>query len=931
MALALFAPSLRAASFLPVLHNFGKKDYGAALQNWDVSQGPNGEIFVGNGKGLLRYDGFTWTYTSLPSGGVIRSVMADAERVYVGTYRDFGYFSPTVDGTLVYTSLWPKNYASHDEEIWNIVKDRHGRIYFQSFSAWFSYDGTTVKPHYDAKKCPLYFFEVNGEIYTQILNGDFCKVVGETLKPLFKREEVGGSHVVSALPGGDGSIILCTQWKGVFRYRNGEITRFATDVDERMMKNNVNRATVIPHDGTLVIGTIIDGVYGIDKHGKLKWHYNMSNRLTNNSILDVKADRDGNVWVALDAGIALISTGSPFSLLAPDNLSPTLGMVYGLCAVPGSLFIATNQATWTLSKATGQYQMISGTEGQNWFVSDFGNQIIVGNNEGSLFVDGMQGKRIGDTHQSSTAMLVNQFGGKRVLLETSYFGVQVYVDRDGRWEFSHTIEGFHAPVAQFEVDHLGNIWASHMSHGLFKVNLSADLKTAKYKRFEYLDGDSVFDRFHVLKIKERVVFSYNKKLFTYDDIHDTIVRYKGLEALEKQDIYAATRVDDDTYWLSSATNFYMIKWNGKKFTTIHTITPSLFGLDANDQTNMVYVKDHIAYFGLNNGIGRYDMKSAVRMHSSKHKLQVLSATTADKQGSMRRLPLDGSGESETNVTITLSYPNYSFEPLQYCYSLRGGGNTIVNESHDPVITYNSLNYGSYQLTVTVKNNEGTALGTVEFSFTHPRPWYLSWWAWACYVAAIIAIVYFYARWRTEKTARDMQRQYEDKKLQQDLKMLEQEKLIAQQQKQLLEAQLTDKTKEVASMALDAMARNQAIESIRTSLREKRRKGTISQADMQSMLSQLGANADSDNFWELYQNNFNLIHENFFKNLKEKYPSLTSNDLKFCALLRLNLSTKDIAKFTQLSVRGVEGARYRLRKKFNLEEGQSLLDFLLSFQ
>lgn len=54
-------------------------------------------------------------------------------------------------------------------------------------------------------------------------------------------------------------------------------------------------------------------------------------------------------------------------------------------------------------------------------------------------------------------------------------------------------------------------------------------------------------------------------------------------------------------------------------------------------------------------------------------------------------------------------------------------------------------------------------------------------------------------------------------------------------------------------------------------------------------------------------------------------------MRFCALLRLNLSTKDIAKFTQLSVRGVEGARYRLRKKFNLDEGTSLIDFLLSFQ
>ena len=98
-----------------------------------------------------------------------------------------------------------------------------------------------------------------------------------------------------------------------------------------------------------------------------------------------------------------------------------------------------------------------------------------------------------------------------------------------------------------------------------------------------------------------------------------------------------------------------------------------------------------------------------------------------------------------------------------------------------------------------------------------------------------------------------------------------------------------------------------------------------------MLRQLGENADSDNFWEVYQNNFNLIHKNFFKKLKAQYPSLTPTDLRFCALLRLNLSTKDIAQFTGLSVRGVEGARYRLRKKLSLPEGVNLVDFHINYE
>ena len=82
---------------------------------------------------------------------------------------------------------------------------------------------------------------------------------------------------------------------------------------------------------------------------------------------------------------------------------------------------------------------------------------------------------------------------------------------------------------------------------------------------------------------------------------------------------------------------------------------------------------------------------------------------------------------------------------------------------------------------------------------------------------------------------------------------------------------------------------------------------------------------------MYQANFDLIHENFFRNLRSRYPQLTSSDLKFCAFLRLNLSTKDIANLTHLTVRGVEAARYRLRRKLALPEGASLVDFFIDFK
>ena len=96
-----------AASFMPIVHNYHKSDYMGALQNWDIAQGVNGEIYVGNTDGLLCFDGYNWTLTPLPGDGIVRSVMADGRRVYVGSYKEFGYFERNARGQMVFTSLWP--------------------------------------------------------------------------------------------------------------------------------------------------------------------------------------------------------------------------------------------------------------------------------------------------------------------------------------------------------------------------------------------------------------------------------------------------------------------------------------------------------------------------------------------------------------------------------------------------------------------------------------------------------------------------------------------------------------------------------------------------------------------------------------------------------------------------------------------------------
>ena len=925
---------LRAVDFLPVLHNYGRSDYQAGLQNWDIAQGSNGEVYIGNSEGVLCFDGYTWTLTRLPGGAVARSLLMVGQRLYVGTYLDFGYMERDRYGQLRYTSLWPQGYAGHDDEIWNIVRDRQGTIYFQSFAGWFSYDGKRVTTHYDIAHLPLYLHQVGGEVYMQVQEGDYYHLTGGKLVRAFGRDQVGGDHIVAAVPGRQGHIILCSQWHGLYDYDGAQCAPLRTAVDDALRQTNVNRATLLPGDSTLVVGTILGGIYGLTLDGRLRWHYHTGNSLSNNSVLHLMPDSDGNLWAALDIGVALINTASAYTLLTPEHGQPSIGMVYAVKPLPSCLYIATNQAAWHYGLQSRQLTRVSGSDGQNWHITQADGQLLLGNNDGLRTLTGTAAGPVMGAKSSSTCVRRCTLHGREVLLESTYYAMRVYVKHDGQWVMAHELQGFHAPVAQFEVDHLGNIWAAHMSRGLYRLTISPDLRRATVRRYDVLAGDTIAGLSHVMKVCGRVLMAHGKRFYRYDDQADSIVPFTELGDLGRE-VCSATMVDDNTFWLASREGFLLMRHQDNTYRRINSVSASFFGLDCNDTRNNVAVHDGVAYFNLNNGIGRLDMRRIGHSHDSRRKLLIAQVTTSGTRGVDQPMPVAGDKKHRphalASMTVRLSYPNFDYRSLQFRFCLTGAGINLESTQSVPEMTYNALGYGDYTLSCQVQTLDGTVLDTVDYHFTRPRPFYASWWAWTLYAVVLGALAYLLAIYRSRKTARELKRQYEDRRLQQDIKVLEQEKVIAQQKQQLLEAQLDDKAREAASLALDAAARNQAIEGIRDTLRDKRRKGSISRSDMAAMLSQLGESADSDNFWEVYQNNFNLIHKNFFKNLRERYPSLTPTDLRFCALLRLNLSTKDIAQFTGLTVRGVEGARYRLRRKLDLPEGINLVDFLLHFE
>jgi ligand-binding sensor domain-containing protein len=135
---------LRAQSipFVPPSYNYGSNTYNAGSQNWSVAQGKDGVIYIANNDGLLSFDGVNWRLHLLPFNRGAKSVYVDRhaekERIYVGSFEEFGYFEKNAANQLEYHSLKAllESYTFHNDEIWTIHK-LGDEIFFQSFSSYF--------------------------------------------------------------------------------------------------------------------------------------------------------------------------------------------------------------------------------------------------------------------------------------------------------------------------------------------------------------------------------------------------------------------------------------------------------------------------------------------------------------------------------------------------------------------------------------------------------------------------------------------------------------------------------------------------------------------------------------------------------------------------------------------------------------------------
>ncbi len=157
-----------------------------------------------------------------------------------------------------------------------------------------------------------------------------------------------------------------------------------------------------------------------------------------------------------------------------------------------------------------------------------------------------------------------------------------------------------------------------------------------------------------------------------------------------------------------------------------------------------------------------------------------------------------------------------------------------------------------------------------------------------------------------------------------------QKSLIQKEKEQLENDLETKNKELNLKVTQLIEKNQLVNNVVKQLEKLSREKpkTISE-DIKSIIFDL-KNHEKQDFWSQFEYTFGQVNQSFYINLYKRFPNLTNNEKKICAFLKMNLSTKDISSITHQTIRSIEMARSRMRKKMDLPRSENLSKFLDQF-
>ncbi len=911
------------SQYTPYFKNYSLSEFNAGNQNWGVSISDGGKLYVANNNGLLEFDGINWNFNELPNKTIIRSVLAHKELIYTGSYEEFGYWRRNDKGKLIYTSLNKliEKQPQLNEEFWQILSYKDA-IIFRSFLNLYIYQDKeikTIKPESTIISIDI----VDDIIYVSTLKHGIFILREDHLHPYINGSLLKDTKVIS-ISNRKGKLFISTALKGCFIYSENQLTSWDTEINDIIKKHQLNSFYKL-ENGDMVFGTIKNGVYISNSQGKVLYHINKENGLLNNTVLCQTVDKRSKLYVGLDNGLASVDLSSPYSFFN-DN-SGKLGAVYDIINYEGATYIGSNTGLFYIDKKN-KLQFIEESQGQVWSLNKIKGDLFCGHNNGTYLVKNKKlRKKISNSTGGWTIKKVPE--EDNTYIQGTYTGLVKYEKLDGEWRVKHLGEPT-IPIKYLAFEDQHTAWLAHAYKGLFRVKFDENHnQIISAVPYEKKGLNSEFN-VRVYKIKNDICFKTNKGWLKYESLIDSIIPFDLLNE----------NFGDEAYLVSEENNNELAIKNNKDKIYIQSLTENVDNLHIPSD----YFKDRLivgsekiskindSLYMLNLYGGFMNVNKNNYSHTNTLYKPILETIKIGDDFIDVAHKVTFNFPFNEDVSIAISSAKSSNHFFEYALTLSDSVEWIKTENGR--IRLSNLNNGDYALHFRTANSLGDASDTQIITFTILPPWYKNNIGIALYGATAILIILLFYKLHKRKIAKE-QKFLEEKfaKEQEDIlkeKAIENEKKIVQLRNQSLKNEVKLKSKQLANTAMALVKKNESMLEIKNEL-ERQKTGFANSSAYKRLLRKIDNSIGHEDEWEIFEYNFNQVHEEFFNQLKSKHPQLTHKDLKICAYIKMNLLTKEIAPLMNVSIRGLETHRYRLKRKLNLENDKSLGDYLKNFK
>lgn len=925
------------AELRPLVTNFSTIEINADRQNWAVSQGANGWIYFANSSGILEYNGYNWNIHRVEGIQTIRTInCASNGNIYVGGDYGFGYYSPDKFGRMIYSDLTSLVVESDFQEIWDIHIINE-RVLFRTRRSFIVYENNKCKV-IPINGLVLASCQMNNNIYFATTNGVY--VLGDGSPILLNGSDSQRVHgTVSAMTAySDSEILIATSFDGLYLYSDGNFRPFKTEYDEILSKNQIFSIAV--SGSKIACGTVRGGVVLIDRKDCNCKQVNINSGMGNNTVLSLGFDNDDNLWCGLDNGIDKVSLSSP---LLHFDINKEYRFT-GYCALVNKdyTYFGTNQGLVRSAKNNDAI-MVANSDGQVWNIQNIGNKIYCSHNRG-LFIlkEHPTTPTLEPIYANDGVWGLTEIDSNHYLMGT-YEGLELFNIENNEVK---TIENYRGSARDVYFHKNSNSAFLVSSKGLEKISFTSDFQVIS----SGLVIENDFYNIKLLQIDGSLLVYSPEEIYLVADAGTLEPTTKYDNLFDKGTLYTMISVDErKNIWYIIGNKLLKRKYDSikKEYSNLQQIfdDPYFFVDGFTTITPLderYYIISNIYGYSVVDSYWRESQYKSVKpriisLFDTNNRDSLLLSTSYGVEPKNIVLPYN-----QNSLKITFANNSISDGTSEYSYQLKGNDgewskwgaiNEIVNQKE-----YTRLREGEYTFTLRLKDK----LGRVEecnLGIKILPPWQRSTPMYIVYFPLVCCLL-IYLRYRVTKYYAFKQRLLElqkereiaNQKRQFISKSIEQENNIIRLKNEKLESEVVAKSTELSNLLLNQLEKNDIIMKVKSSVDKINKELNGEQLEnAQQHIVTLNKWLDDkqiDNVnWGAFEENFNLINNGFVQKITQRFAWMNTNERKLCVYIKMGLQNKEIAPLLNLSIRGVEMLRYRVRKKMEIDRNSSLYEFL----